>query len=182
MAFVIGPTSKDEEAAFQDYLLRQQKELTQLTGKAGAQIFVVADYLLEELGNLSLPSRPLSKSELINTLTPDGLVFCRHLLATRPEAFSFDGRLPPVGMRTATVLFHEEHLSDVCEVLSQRTDQELSFKKCFGVLDDVCVALLQVQVDLPTSECDEVGEELSNRNVIGASPLSRLLLGRNPDR
>jgi hypothetical protein len=85
-------------------------------------------------------------------------------------------------MRTATVLFHEEHLSDVCEVLSQRTDQELSFKKCFGVLDDVCVALLQVQVDLPTSECDEVGEELSNRNVIGASPLSRLLLGRNPDR
>jgi hypothetical protein len=182
MAFVIGPTNRDEETEFQDFLLRQQKEVTQLSGRAGAKIFVVADYLLEELENLSLPSRPLSKSELINTLTPDGLVSCRLLLATRPETFSFDRRLPPVGMQTATVLFQEEHLSAVYEILSQRTDQELSFKKCFGILGDACVALLEVQVDLPTSECDKVGQELSNREVIGVSPLTRLLLGRNPDR
>lgn len=182
MAFVVGPTDRDKQSEFADFLLQQQKQLTELQGRNGAVVFVVADYLLDELRNLSLPSRPLSESELTHALSPGGLRYHRLLKATTPELLSFDGRLPAPGMKTATLYFQEWHITDVLEILRHRTDQKLSFHRCFGINKNISESLLKVVVDLPTTECDAIGQELCDRGVIGVSPLTRLLLGRDPDR
>jgi hypothetical protein len=182
MALVIGPTDKAEQSQFADYLFQQQKQLTEFQGSDGAQVFVVADYLLEELENLSLPSRQISESELAKVLTPKGLNYYRALKAQCPEVFSFDGRLPALGTQSGTVLFHEWHLYDVSEILRQRTDQELSLQECFAMIGEVSGTVLKVKLELPNSDWKEIGQELTDRGVIGVSPLTRLTLGRDPDR
>ncbi len=182
MAFVVGPSDTEEQARFSKYILEQQKQVTELAGRNGAVVFVVADYLVEELENLRFPSRPLNQSELAEVLGPRGLKAYRNMQAVSPELLSLDGRLPAPGMRPVKLFFHESDLPVVQEILGQRTRQKVEGSECFAAYCGECLSLLVVEVDLPTSECDAVGQELQDRGVIGVHPLARMFLGRDPDR
>ena len=183
MAFVVGPTDKNQEAKFIKYLEKQQRQVTEIQARNGERVFAVADFLLENLDNLSFPTRLISESELPEVLTPGGLSFYQRIKASQPELFTFDRKLPALGMRPVILHFREEHMHEVARILFARIGPSApKLERCYVAGNGGAAYLYKIEFDFPSSECEALSKELHDRGVLGVCPLPFMFFGRDPER